>query len=88
MRALSVVFGTLAALYGGFKILLVLGFSTMIGHDLPDAARAAEQRRAIFAEIPEIGVGLLLIIVGIWLVFSKPRFRAVADALHGENRNP
>ena len=86
MRALSVVAGILAALYGAWQILLEFAFSTMAGQYLPDAARDAEHARAVSEGIPEIGFGVVLIIVGIWLVFSKPRSRAAADPAHRESR--
>ena len=86
MRALSVIAGILAALYGAWQILLVFAFSTMVGQDLPDAARDAEQARAVSDGIPEIGFGVVLIIVGIWLVFSKPRSRAAAAPARRESR--
>ena len=86
MRALSVVAGILAALYGAWQILLVFAFSTMVGQDLPDAARDAEQARAVSEGIPTIGLGVVLIIVGIWLVFSKPTSRAAADPAHRGRR--
>ena len=43
MRALSVAAGIVTARYGAWQILLVFAFSTMLGQDLPDAARDAEQ---------------------------------------------
>jgi uncharacterized membrane protein YfcA len=86
MRALSVVAGILAALYGVWQILLVFAFSAMVGQDLPDAARDAEQSRALFKGIPEIGFGVVLIIVGIWLVCSKPKSRAAAHPARRESR--
>jgi Na+-driven multidrug efflux pump len=61
-------------------------FSTTVGQDLPAAARDAEQARAISKEIGTIGFGVVLIIVGIWLVFSKPRSRATAGPTRRESR--
>jgi hypothetical protein len=53
---------------------------------LPDAARDAEQARAVSEGIPTIGFGVVLIIVGIWLVFSKPWTRAASDPARRESR--
>jgi hypothetical protein len=76
MRVLYIVVGIIAASYGAWQILLVYAFSGMVGQDLPDAARDAEQWRALSDEMPTIGFGVVLIIVGLWLAFSKPRPRA------------
>jgi hypothetical protein len=86
MRALSVIVGILEALYGAWQILLVFAFSTMAELDLPDAARDAEQSRALSKELPEIGFGVVLIFLGIWLVCSKPGSRAGAHLARRESR--
>ena len=76
MKALYIIAGILVALWGAWLVLMVYAFSTMHGLDLSEAARDAEQSRALFDEMPTIGFGLVLIAAGLWLAFSKPKARA------------
>jgi hypothetical protein len=76
MKRLCMFGGLLLALAGAWLPLGAFAISTTIGLDLPEAARGAAQSRFLWGEMPAIGVGIALVIAGIWLASRDPRPRA------------
>jgi hypothetical protein len=73
MKRLCMFGGLFLVLAGAWIVLWVYAVSTMIGQDLPDAARDAAQWRALWGQRFGIGFGAVLVLAGIWLASRDPR---------------
>ncbi len=76
MQKLCMIAGVLFALCGAWMVLMAYAFSTLIDPDLEGAAAQSEilHNLTTRAATP-LGLGIVLICGGIWLVFSKPKPR-------------
>jgi uncharacterized membrane protein len=76
MKRLCMFGGLCLMLAGAWIIFFICAFSTMIGQDLPDAARDAAQWRALWGQWYGFVFGAILVIAGIWLASRDPKPRA------------
>jgi hypothetical protein len=74
MQKLWTIVGILFAVCGLFMIWFAYAFSTLIDPDLQGDARRSEIFHNLTSKgASPLGLGILLICGGIWLVFSKPK---------------
>ncbi len=74
MRKLPFILGPLVILYGGWIVLMVLGFATMIDPSLPDDAWRREYLRRVFQDgLGSLVMGVGLIVAGFWIAAGGGR---------------
>lgn len=66
--------GLVSVAVGTLMILTAFAFATLVDPDLPDAARnAAIFRRFTINGGAPLSIGVVLILAGLWLAFSRPK---------------
>ncbi len=66
--------GVVSVLVGAFLILMAYAFATMIDPGLEGADRRSTIAHQMFTgKDSPLGFGIFLIVVGLWLVISKPK---------------
>ena len=72
MRRLCMFGGLLLAACGAFLIFMLYGFGTMMDPDIQGAARKAAIWHKVVSD-PGFPCGVILMILGGWLMFHEPR---------------
>lgn len=73
MRKLPFILGPLVILWGGWLVLMVLGFATMIDPSLPDDEWRREYLHNVVGELGTLVTGVGLIVVGFWVAAGTGR---------------
>jgi hypothetical protein len=65
--------GLLLVAIGLFLIFMAYGFASMVDPEIEGPARAAEVWRRMTGAGSPLGLGIVMIVGGVWLAVSKPK---------------